>query len=121
MTVAESSRAAPAAHITCRLCGDVGELRYEGSGGWADRGELSPTSHEVGTHGDLYACRRCGTVQPGELPSLELLAARYAETDDTHYLDEEAGRRHTARRLLDLLERGWRPVGCSTSAPATAC
>jgi SAM-dependent methyltransferase len=105
MTVAETSRSAPEAHITCRLCGDVAELRYPGAGGWENAGELSPTSHEVGTHGDLYLCRRCGTVQPGELPSLELLASRYAETDDSHYLDEEAGRRHTAGRLLDLLER----------------
>lgn len=105
MTAAETSRPAPAAQVTCRLCGGVAELRYPGSGGWADSGELSPTSHEVGTHGDLYRCRRCGTVQPGELPSPESLARRYAETDDDHYLDEEVGRRHTARRLLDLLER----------------
>ena len=33
------------------------------------------------------------------------MSARYAETDDDRYLDEEAGRRRTAVRLLDLIER----------------
>ncbi len=101
MTVAASSDLA----LRCRLCGDATEFRYRGLEEWAVSGELAPSNHEVGVHGDLYVCRRCGTVQPGELPPEELLSARYAETDDERYLDEEPGRRRTARRLLDLLER----------------
>jgi SAM-dependent methyltransferase len=103
--------------VVCRLCGDVAELRYPGSEGWVDTSTLAPTNHEVGAHGDLYVCQRCGTVQPSELPSQELLASRYAATEDDRYLDEEPGRRRTARRLLDLLDRRVSPgpmldIGC---------
>ncbi|MBV9047536.1 MAG: methyltransferase domain-containing protein [Solirubrobacterales bacterium] len=101
MTVAASSDL----ELRCRLCGDTTEFRYRGLEEWAVTGELAPSSHEVGVHGDLYVCRRCGTVQPGELPPQEVMSARYAETDDERYLDEEPGRRRTAGRLLDLIER----------------
>ena len=111
-----ASESEPAA-LCCRLCGDSTELLYPGVEGWADNGRFAPSSHEVGVHGDLYVCRRCGTVQTGELPSPEFLESRYAETDDDQYLGEEAGRRQTARRLLELLEQRVRPgrmldVGC---------
>jgi SAM-dependent methyltransferase len=128
--------------LECRLCGDCAELLYPGVNDWADTGTFAPSSHEVGAHGDLYVCRRCGTVQTSELPSPELLESRYADTEDDQYLDEEAGRRCTARRLLDLLEkrvrtgrmldigcghgllmaeardRGWDPIGLELSHSA---
>jgi SAM-dependent methyltransferase len=111
-----ASESAPAVQ-GCRLCGDSAELLYPGVDDWAASGTFAPSSHEVGVHGDLYVCRRCGTVQTSELPSPELLESRYAETDDDQYLVEEVGRRQTSRRLLDLLEERVRPgrmldVGC---------
>lgn len=111
-----ASESAPAVQ-GCRLCGDSTELLYPGVKDWAASGTFAPSSHEVGVHGDLYVCRRCGTVQTSELPSPEFLESRYAETDDDQYLAEEAGRRQTSRRLLDLLEQRVRPgrmldVGC---------
>lgn len=112
-----ASDSAAAAVQGCRLCGDSTDLLYPGVKDWAASGKFAPSSHEVGVHGDLYICRRCGTVQTSELPSPEFLESRYAETDDDQYLAEEAGRRQTSRRLLDLLERRVRPgrmldVGC---------
>lgn len=128
----------------CRVCGDLLELRYPGVSNWADNGTFAPSSHQVGVHDDLYACRRCGTVQTGELPTPEFLESRYADTRDERYLDEEAGRRRTARRLLDMLghrvapgrmldigcghgllmaearDRGWDPVGLEFSQSAVA-
>jgi SAM-dependent methyltransferase len=103
--------------LRCRLCGDLTALRYPGVEGWVDNGTFAPSSHEVGVHDDLYVCQRCGTVQTRELPAPQLLESRYAETDDHQYLVEEAGRRQTARRLLNLLERSVSPgrmldVGC---------
>ena len=123
MTVAASFQVGPGGGRSPAGCAATSaELRYEGSGGWADEGELAPTSHEVGAHGDLYVCRRCGTVQPGELPSPELLASRYAETDDEHYLDEEAGRRADRPVGCSICSSaGCRRDACSTSVPATVC
>ncbi|HUA04015.1 MAG TPA: methyltransferase domain-containing protein [Solirubrobacteraceae bacterium] len=130
--------------LRCRLCGDSAELLYPGVNDWADTGAFAPSSHEVGAHGDLYVCQRCGTVQTGQLPSDDLLESRYAATDDGQYLAEEAGRRRTAQRLLDLLEqrvspgrlldigcghgllmaeardRGWDPIGLELSRSAAA-
>ena len=130
--------------LACRLCGDWADLRYPSGEAWVENGALAPTSHEVGAHGDLYVCRRCGTVQSAPLPSSELLTARYVETQDDRYLEEERGRRRTARRLLDLLdrrvragrmldigcghgllmaearERGWEPTGLELSCSAVA-
>ena len=127
----------------CRLCGGATELRYPGQDGWAATGELAPSSHQVGVHGDLYACLTCGTVQPDELPAPDYMASRYADTEDEYYLDEERGRRRTAHRLLDLLgtriapgrlldigcghgllmaearERGWDATGVELSRSAT--
>jgi 2-polyprenyl-3-methyl-5-hydroxy-6-metoxy-1,4-benzoquinol methylase len=110
MSTAVSSGGSSDTVLSCRLCGAFAELRYPGLEGWELSGELAPSSHEVGVHGDLYVCTRCGTVQPEQLPSAELMASRYADTEDAHYLDEEAGRRRTARRMLDLIEKRF-PVG----------
>lgn len=66
--------------------------------------DLSPTLHVQGAHGDLYACERCGTVQQPALPEGEALRDLYRDMRDDAYLDQEAGRRATARRLLDLVE-----------------
>ena len=66
--------------------------------------DLSPTCHRPGVHGDLYACERCGTVQQDGVPTGSALVALYRRMRDDAYLEEEAGRRVTARRLLDLIE-----------------
>ncbi len=100
--------------MACRICSGPLRLLYKGAPGDARADSFSPTNHRAGEHGDLYACERCGTVQQPSLPGGEALLDLYRAMHDEHYLDEEAGRRRTARRLLRLLPRGRRllEVGC---------
>ena len=84
---------------TCRICDGPLELLYAGSGGAPATAEaFSPTNHEPGRYGDLYRCSRCGTVSQPSLPDGDALRELYRRMRDDHYLDEEAGRRATARR-----------------------
>jgi SAM-dependent methyltransferase len=64
---------------------------------------FSPTNHQPGQYGDLYKCERCGTVAQPSLPRGDALLDLYRHMRDDHYLDEEEGRRATARRLLDQI------------------
>ena len=68
-------------------------------------GEMVPTNHRPGEHGDLFVCQECGTVQQPELLARANLHDLYREMRDDAYLDEERGRRAAARRLLDLVGR----------------
>jgi 2-polyprenyl-3-methyl-5-hydroxy-6-metoxy-1,4-benzoquinol methylase len=128
----------------CALCGGHARLLYRGSPGTPDPAALAPTNHEVGDHGDLFACTSCGTVAQPSLPGGEELRSLYRRMNDTAYLDEEDGRRRAARRLLDMVERrvaagrlldagcghgmlldearrrGWETVGLDLSAAAAA-
>jgi SAM-dependent methyltransferase len=87
----------------CGICGGELVLRHRGTGGRLTPEILSPTCHLPGAYGDLYACTACGTVQQPSAPSGEQLVALYRDMRDDAYLDEEAGRRATARRLLALV------------------
>ncbi|MEA2443652.1 MAG: hypothetical protein QOJ12_944 [Thermoleophilales bacterium] len=66
---------------------------------------MSPSCHRPGAHGDLYRCDECGTVQQPSLPAGAELHDLYREMSDEAYLDEAAGRRETANRLLDMIGR----------------
>jgi SAM-dependent methyltransferase len=90
-----------AAPSTCLICGGDLQLAYPGPAAAPDAEALSPTCHRTGEHGDLYRCRRCGTVHQPDLPAGPQLYALYKRMRDDHYLDEEPGRRRTAQRLLD--------------------
>jgi SAM-dependent methyltransferase len=87
----------------CRICSGSLELRYSGRPDPARPETFAPTNHRPGEHGDLLACRECGTVQQAALPEGNELHDVYRDMIDDAYLTEEAGRRDTARRLLDLL------------------
>ena len=87
----------------CRICSGKLQLRYPGSPGAASAEAFAPTNHRPGEHADLWACRECGTVQQAELPEGEELHELYRAMEDDAYLSEEAGRRTTARRLLDVI------------------
>ena len=88
---------------TCRICAGPLRLLYTGSGLEARAEAFSPTNHQPGQYGDLYRCEHCGTVAQPSLPSGDALLELYRHMRDEHYLDEEEGRRVTARRLLDQL------------------
>ncbi|MEA2449643.1 MAG: hypothetical protein QOG63_1575 [Thermoleophilaceae bacterium] len=98
----------------CRICNGALRLLHRGSGAEAAAEAFSPTNHEPGQYGDLFVCERCGTVQQPSLPQGDRLVGLYRSMHDGHYLDEEAGRRRTARRLLALVSPGGRllEVGC---------
>src|SRR3954471_1890824 len=98
----------------CGICSGPLGLLYPGTTLEASAEAFSPTNHEPGQYGDLYVCERCGTVQQPSLPHGEALLDLYRGMHDEHYLDEEEGRRRTARRLLRLLPSGGRllDVGC---------
>ncbi|TML62696.1 MAG: class I SAM-dependent methyltransferase [Actinobacteria bacterium] len=106
-----------AAPTTCPICSGRLVLRYPGTTRAPDAEALSPTNHRPGEYGDLYACTACGTIQQPSLPSGPELAALYRQMHDEAYLAEEAGRRRTARRMLDLIDQHAAPgrlldVGC---------
>ena len=89
----------------CRICNGPLELRHPGRGGPAQSADFAPSNHRPGEHGDLFACANCGAVQQPSLPSGDDLHDLYRDMRDDAYLHEEAGRRATARRLLDLIGR----------------
>jgi SAM-dependent methyltransferase len=88
---------------TCRICAGPLRLLYTGAGLEARAEAFSPTNHQPGQYGDLYRCERCGTVAQPSLPHGDALLELYRQMRDEHYLDEEEGRRATARRLLDQI------------------
>jgi 2-polyprenyl-3-methyl-5-hydroxy-6-metoxy-1,4-benzoquinol methylase len=87
----------------CRICAGELVLKVAGNGAALTAAAFSPSAHAVGGHGDLLACRECGTVQQPVLPSGDALHDLYREMADDEYLGEERGRRATANRLLDLI------------------
>ncbi|MEA2469566.1 MAG: hypothetical protein QOE38_565 [Thermoleophilaceae bacterium] len=89
----------------CQICGGPLQLLHRGSGLEASALAFSPTNHQPGQYGDLYRCEGCGTVAQPSLPHGDALLELYRHMRDDHYLDEEAGRRATARRLLDQIGR----------------
>jgi SAM-dependent methyltransferase len=89
--------------MSCKICGGQLVLLYRGSGLEARSEAFSPTNHQPGQYGDLYRCETCGTVAQPSLPQGDALLELYRHMRDDHYLDEEAGRRATARRVLDAV------------------
>ncbi len=86
---------------TCRICSGALALRIRGGPGAVTAELLAPSLHEPGRHGDLLECRECGAVQQPGLPAG--VHELYRDMTDDAYLAEEAGRRATARRLLELI------------------
>ena len=90
---------------TCGICSGPLTLRHTGAAAAPAATDFAPSCHTTGSHGDLYACARCGTIQQPALPKGPELHELYRDMRDDDYLTEEAGRRVTSRRLLDAIER----------------
>jgi SAM-dependent methyltransferase len=90
----------------CAACGAAGlEPHFAVRGDVGSEG-LIPTVREFGTAlGDIVRCPACGHMQLDEFPSDEALAAEYARASSDDYVEEEAGQRETARRMLAKVER----------------
>jgi glycosyltransferase involved in cell wall biosynthesis len=93
----------------CGICRGELRLRFPGSLDVYEPQDLSPTSHLPGVHGDILRCQECGTLQQPALLTGDL-SRLYRDMRDVAYLDEEPGRRQTARRLLERIE-GQMPGG----------
>jgi 2-polyprenyl-3-methyl-5-hydroxy-6-metoxy-1,4-benzoquinol methylase len=91
--------------MTCGICSGPLRLRYEGDPPELVADAFAPSNHSVSGYADLYACERCGTVQQPDLPTGAELHDLYRDMRDDAYLAEENGRRRTAQRLLDAIER----------------
>lgn len=91
--------------MTCQICSGPLRLLHTGSGLEARAESFSPTNHQPGQYCDLYRCECCGTIAQPSLPRGDALLELYRRMRDDHYLDEEQGRRATARRLLDAIGR----------------
>ena len=89
--------------LRCRVCSGELRLLLPGADAPMSASAFSPSCHELGLHGDLLVCRECGAVEQPALPSGADLHDLYRDTRDGSYLDEEHGRRATARRLLELI------------------
>jgi SAM-dependent methyltransferase len=89
----------------CGICGGPLRLALRGGADVPAPEAMAPTCHATGAHADLYACASCGTIQQPALPAGGELLDLYRAMEDDHYLDEEAGRRATARRLLRHVEK----------------
>ena len=89
--------------MRCAICSGPLELRLPGASEAPSPAALSPSRHEPGAHGDLFACTECGTVQQPSLPRGRALHDLYRAMADDAYLAEAPGRRRTAERLLDLI------------------
>jgi SAM-dependent methyltransferase len=102
----------------CAACGAGGlRLRFRVAGDPGPQG-LIPSTDRYGTApSEIVRCPRCGHMQAARPPAARALAQAYADAESSDYLNEEAGQRLTARRLLARLERHVQPgrlldVGC---------
>lgn len=89
----------------CAACGGTDlrpHLRVAGDMG--DQG-LIPTTDRFGTAlSDIVRCAGCGHMQLARMPSDAELESAYADAASDDYVEEEAGQRETARRMLTRIE-----------------
>jgi len=106
------------ASAPCAVCSATGLSLYLRVAGTDGPQGLVPTTDRFGTAlGDIVRCPSCGHMQVAPMPPGEDLRESYAEAESDAYLDEAAGQRATARRVLEALEAHIRPgrlldLGC---------
>jgi len=90
----------------CEACGAGGLRPHFAVRGTAGSEGLIPTSKEFGTAlGDVVRCPSCGHMQLDVFPTAEQLALEYERAASDDYVEEEAGQRESARRMLAKVER----------------
>ena len=93
------------AAAACAACGATGlqpHLRVAGDMGSEG---LIPTTDQFGTAlSDIARCPACGHMQLAVMPSDAVLSEAYGDAASEDYVDEEAGQRETARRILERVE-----------------
>jgi SAM-dependent methyltransferase len=90
-----------AATSRCSACGRDALVDHLAVAGEAGEQGLVPTTDRFGTAlADIVRCTACGHMQLGVMPSEAELGEAYGEAESDDYVDEEAGQRETARRVL---------------------
>lgn len=89
----------------CAACGGADLSPHLTVGGEAGPDGLIPTTDRFGTAlSDIVRCTRCGHMQLERMPAEAELSAAYGDAESFDYVEEEAGQRATARRVLDAIE-----------------
>ncbi len=130
----------------CAVCGRLAMRPHLAVSGQVGPDGLIPSTDRFGAAlGDIVRCSSCGHGQVHPMPDESRLAQAYAVAASEAYVEEEAGQRETARRVLDRIERyvpargalldlgcwvgfllaeaqdrGWRSTGVEPSAFASA-
>ena len=89
----------------CAACGGVCLERHLRVAGEIGDDGLIPSTDRFGTAlGDIVRCPACGHMQLEPMPSEDVLGAAYEDAESVDYIEEEAGQRETARRILARVE-----------------
>lgn len=90
----------------CCACGSPRLSLHLRVAGDAGPDGLIPTTDRFGTAlSDVVRCAECGHGQLARFPSDAELEAAYAEAESGDYVEEAAGQRATAARVLERVER----------------
>ena len=87
----------------CRICSGELELLVRGNGAALTAAALSPSRTPSAATATCSPAASAARSSSRSCPSGDALHDLYREMRDDDYLDEEAGRRATANRLLDLI------------------
>src|SRR3954452_9342954 len=91
--------------VTCVACGATSLEEHLRVAGEMGGDGLIPTTDAFGTAlADIVLCTSCGHMQLEPMPSEEVLESAYADAASGDYVEEEAGQRETARRILARIE-----------------
>src|SRR4051794_23725727 len=94
------------AATACAACGGRDLAAHLAVAGDMGAQGLIPTTDAFGTAlSDIVRCGACGHMQLARMPSDAELSEAYGDAASEDYVDEEAGQRETARRILDRVER----------------
>jgi SAM-dependent methyltransferase len=105
-TGAERKRQVACAPVpACAACGSARLVPHFRVAGEIGEPGLIPTTDRYGTAlGDIVRCTGCTHMQLDRFPAAAELADAYGRAESRDYVDEEAGQRETARRILDRIE-----------------
>jgi SAM-dependent methyltransferase len=94
----------------CAACGGL-DLRPHIHVDTAQAEGLIPTTDRFGSAlADIVRCSACGHMQLERMPDEIELAEAYGEAESLDYVEEQAGQRQTANRILDEIE-AWTACG----------
>ena len=109
-------------NVNCNLCGSPEySVLYETrlGDGVSDEKEYRITDHAAGMPVRIVRCGQCGLIYANPRPSLRDLISSYTNMVDNEYVEEEEGRRLSARPILEQLKKMGRhghilDFGCAT-------